>query len=1206
MSQLRHPENFVSSVAYVEPIIGLQQRDWNNAAERLTRIHSLLRTAREQFGEGRYESAISSYKTARSLIYQLRNPKHSIDVYVANDAFVHPVSEQIEAQIAEAGLKLVENARTDVMRLPAPVRVFDDGDLDETTRFDSVGFTADASLSDLDERLTTGVELLAERHSEQAIELFRDTLEAVGEPQTTEERRVAAATALNLSSALLAVNEPAQAEEMARLARTHFDATDDAVGQSQATHNLAVALARDGNHQAANEAFTDATRLLGLGAPDDGGPDRDLDRDTSVEPRRMTIDRTDESMRLLSSSGARLDRDPRVLAARPDLVGGARTADDLVSVVRPETERTALEFIEYNDAETVAVRWAGSETGWAGLPLADAATATETTWTLGVEAGGEVVSLEWADGRRPEPSTLIAEVYEPRIAATAISELAVKLVHTAQTGAYLPHVYSFVIPQALGDCYHELGDYRRAEEYYRQAAGYSYLNAAIEAPALWVKLAENTLAWGDSLYKGEEVEACQPVYAKLVTREGTVPTDSMLFDTDSLSAPADEARSVIERFGAGAVTGTDPDELDIDVNPTIAYPLLIAWQRWQYLVAGLDFYGTSFTPVFTFEYLEGVATAFAERAIQAEREYVNFQVQAEAESATRRNLENAAALAAAEAASQRELWHAAVDERSAMDASVDLMELRAENAAEDRNAYRTAGRWQYTAQSIAAAHSAGADWHESEIRELAADMEAGSWEGKSGKLAAAATLLGGQKSYEYQLGRLDNTVEEMNATVPIAEAQARAAANRQQAAFLVMQASQLRHSLTEEALTAFDEEVFTPELWTNMARVMRNISRSYQYSAIRLAKLAERAYNFETDSDVGVIKNGYSPSDTDGLLGSDYLLRDIQSLRYYYVVFRHDKETNVKDVVSLANDYPLAFADFHRTGEVTFETALYDFDRRHPGLFGQRVHAVEVEVVGLLPPEGVTGTLRGGIVSRYRTEDGDERTRVHGVDTLALSEYDRRGDALVYRTDPRLHGLFEGHGVATTWELDLPRRSNNLDYRLITDVRLVVYYSARYDENLAHAVATRDPLPGELVHARDFRLRYDFPEAWYDLLDSGELSMEVTPEFLPRNETGFAVERLAVQLLAAADADPTGVDVTLAAPGRDPMTLTTDANGRVDVSEGTAGEPLLGGALLGEWTLALDPSDASGLTAEDGAIDPDALEQVTLIVEYGFEWPEEA
>jgi len=536
--------------------------------------------------------------------------------------------------------------------------------------------------------------------------------------------------------------------------------------------------------------------------------------------------------------------------------------------------------------------------------------------------------------------------------------------------------------------------------------------------------------------------------------------------------------------------------------------------------------------------------------------------------------------------------------------AVHLAQLRASDAAADRDRYEQAGYDQVKFQSVAAAHGAHEDWHGNEIRQLARDMEAGSWEGNYGKLAAAATYLAGMKSYEYQLARLDDVATEMQATIPIAEEQLDAARHREAAAALAAQAAHLRTDLTEDALAAFENEVFTPELWTRMAQAMRELSRCYVEWAISAAKLMERAYNFETDNELTVIKSDYPGSETGGLLGAEYLQRDVDSFTYHYVAHTRTKETNVKDVISLANEYPLPFGEFLQSGKMTFETVLRDFDLRHPGLYGQRVQSVEIEMIGLMPPEGVKGTIRGGGISRYRTADGNQKTRVHTTDTMALSEFTPRGDAFIYRMDPRMHGLFEGQGVATTWALELPRRSNNLDYRLITDVRLVIYYNARFEQALKESVLSRPAVDGELVHVRDLLLRYDFPEAWYGFLDSGQMSFELTNRYLPRNETNFRTEKVSLRLLLAEGVSSQDVSVALKLPGKAAVTAETDANGGIGTAPGNDLEGKMGGALQGTWELSVKPKAGSPLLDEDGKLKGDLIEQIAIVSQYRFDWPD--
>jgi hypothetical protein len=797
--------------------------------------------------------------------------------------------------------------------------------------------------------------------------------------------------------------------------------------------------------------------------------------------------------------------------------------------------------------------------------------APPATWSVDLQVGGEVATLTWQNRARPPAQALLDQVYARRMRATTPEGLTWRATHVVEAAAFLLHVFAYALPRRLADAHRELGDHVRAEQYYLLAARYSFLNRALEAPGVWAALAQSYVAWGDTLYKAEDLDGARQIYGRVLAANATAPTDSALYNTASLADPAADARRVIAALAANADVSS--------INPAIVLPLSLAAARWQYLGAGLDFYGTTFTPIFMFAYLQDAARAFATRAIQAERDYITFQSQAENETATRRDLVGAISLSASERAGRAELAAAATDERRAMEAAAALARLRADDARRDRENYRQAGYWQYVTQSIAAAHSAGEDWHSSEIRRLASDIEHGKWEGASGKLAAAATLLGGQKSYEYQLAHMQQTIGEMEASIPIAKAQANAASHRERAAQLSLVAADQRLALTQDALAAFDAEVFTPEMWSRMAMIMREISQSYLEWAIRVAKLMERAYFFETDRDVRIIKTEYAPSTTGGLLGADHLLRDIDAFTFEDIVVSQTKESNVKDVLSLANERPFAFQDFLRTGRMTFETRLDDFDHRHPGLYAQRIRAVELEVVGLLPAEGVSGTLRAGGVSRYRTRAGGSKDRIHTVDTFAISEYSPRGDAFVYRSDARKAGLFEGLGVATTWQIDLPRRANNLDYRLITD-----------------AVLRRPPLPGEMIHTRSLVLRYDFPEAWYALVDGGATTFEVAPAWLPRNETGFRTDKVAVQLQTDG-VSAAGVGVTVTLPGKNPVTLATDDRGAIETAAGNPLAGAMGGPLLGPWTLRLAPAAGRPFTLAK-------LEQVVIVVQYQFAWPE--
>ena len=1233
MLTLKFPANFVSSlqlpVTSMFDLVGS-----NDASAQAQAIEARLREAQAQFRARRYQDAVTSYKTAQSLIYTALQPDHSIVGHALDDGVMLPVGAAIETALASASLKLAEAIQPAVLTARAPVTVAGVQPPENLTQLASIGFRQDSNVpTDVSVATTVGLEHLAQGRIPQAIEVLTDLFDRVGQPGTPAANANAAAVALDLSSAKLVAGDFEEARTLAERAEGFFRAARDEAGQAQALHNQGVAFQRLDQPEKAKAAFDRAAthyesvaKSWGVRADGAGPSPAPATPGTPPTPGpagppsipipglppihlafglRDSANLTLGGLSGLTFVGTRPAPGLTTPISAAGIISGAAsggiggivaTRPPVASSAVPGTDIADLVHVKDRDASVVSVRWPGAGAGWGGtaLPTPVEVQREERSWSLNVPAGNKLVSLVWKDGVRPTADKLLDGVYKRRLTAKTIGDLIFRPREPGELTAHLTHLYSFVVPQALGDCYHQLGNFERADEYYLQAAQYSYLNPTLEAPALWIRLATNAQVWGDHLYKQEQLDAAKEVYGKVVTSDGKSPAGSPLYDLPAFTGAATDARKVLAALSNPTSAG---------VNPGLALPIVTIWQRWQYLLAELDYYGTSFTPIFTFEYLQQVALGFAQQAIQAEQEYVNFQVHAEQEAATRRDLQGGVSLANAEAAGRVEQLKSAQADTAGMAAAVHLAELRAANAQEDRDRYQVLGYQQIKFQSVAAAHGAGADWHGDEIRRLARDMEAGSWEGESGKLAAAATLLAGEKSYEYQLGRLDQTVEEMQATRPIAEAQLQSAQHREAAAQLALAAAQLRADLTEDALAAFENEVFTPELWARMAQAMLELSRTFQEWAISSAKLAERAYNFETDSELSVIKGEYPGSETGGLLGSEYLLRDIESFTYHFVAHQRSKETNVKDVVSLATDYPLAFGEFLESGRMSFETTLRDFDIRHPGLFQQRVQSVEVEVIGLLPPEGVRGTLRAGGVSRYRTPESGERTRVHTLDTMALSDFTVRGDALVYRQDPRMHGLFEGQGVATTWELDLPRRSNNLDYRLITDVRLVVYYNARFDSDLEQAVLTRPALPGELVHVRDLQLRYDFPEAWYSFLDTGTMALEVVPQLMPRNETNFKTEKVSLRLLAAEGTDVEGVPITLKLPGKAPVTMTTDVKGEIATAAGNPLAGKMGGAFLGPWQLTVAPVAGSPLLGPDGKLDGRVLEQIVVVAQYTFAWP---
>jgi tetratricopeptide (TPR) repeat protein len=132
---------------------------------------------------------------------------------------------------------------------------------------------------------------------------------------------------------------------------------------------------------------------------------------------------------------------------------------------------------------------------------------------LGVFAGDRTVRVKL---QGDAAANLAAQIYEPRIHAPSLQELST--FETIETNflAYLPHTYGFTLPLSLGDCYVELGELDQAIPWYEKARDYRFLNKAIEAPVVWLKLANAFLRWGDLLFESGQKEEAKARYEQIV------------------------------------------------------------------------------------------------------------------------------------------------------------------------------------------------------------------------------------------------------------------------------------------------------------------------------------------------------------------------------------------------------------------------------------------------------------------------------------------------------------------------------------------------------------------------------------------------------------------------------------------------------------------------------------------------------------------
>ncbi|HCN20073.1 MAG TPA: hypothetical protein DIS73_07320 [Planctomycetia bacterium] len=304
-------------------------------------------------------------------------------------------------------------------------------------------------------------------------------------------------------------------------------------------------------------------------------------------------------------------------------------------------------------------------------------------------------------------------------------------------------------------------------------------------------------------------------------------------------------------------------------------------------------------------------------------------------------------------------------------------------------------------------------------------------------------------------------------------------------------------------------EFFNPQLWSFLAQEVKKNYRIYLTYGTIAAWLAQRALEFErgieprrrfadsgpdsNGSGLNVVRFDYFQPAHQGLLGADALLRDIATLENEKFL-NEQRKKQITKVISLASRHPFDFAQFLETGILPFATGLDEFDEDYPGHFQRRIRNVRLNLFGLIGQEGIKATLTCSGISQVVVREFVEENGQ--VVPMFVAKSLRRLPEGIALTNPQGGGIgpvplmpegemlnpFEGHGVAAQWIFEMPKYANKIDYNTITDIQILIDYTALDDSDYRQEVIRR--LPRQRGAVRTFSFRLEFPDALFHLKDS--------------------------------------------------------------------------------------------------------------------------
>ncbi|HYU30576.1 MAG TPA: neuraminidase-like domain-containing protein [Thermoanaerobaculia bacterium] len=411
--------------------------------------------------------------------------------------------------------------------------------------------------------------------------------------------------------------------------------------------------------------------------------------------------------------------------------------------------------------------------------------------------------------------------------------------------------------------------------------------------------------------------------------------------------------------------------------------------------------------------------------------------------------------------------------------------------------------------------------------------------------------------------------------------------------------------------------------------------QSYQL-AYDLAKRAERSFRHELSlKDSSFIQFGYWDSLKKGLLAGERLFLDLKRMEAAYLD-QHRREYEITRHVSVSQLDPLALIQLRQTGSciVRLPEALFDLD--FPGHYMRRIKSVGVSIPCVTGPyTGVPCTLtllkssvRHGntlLGGKHGRQEGDPRftDSLGSIQSIVTSS--ARDDRGLFESN--LHDErflpFEGAGVISEWQIELPAEFRQFDYDTIADVILHAGYTAREGGGSLKQQAVNElkialdafvRSEGEQGLAQIVSLRHEMPTEWYRFLNppADAPGVQALPLALSKERFPFLFAQRPITITAIElflrvrdgfeeTHNETTLQLTLA-PG---LTAPTPADVAADATLLLTLAPWNGllrtsrdyadGPPPGPWTLnAWLPGDDE----ETVRLDPEALQDLVVIVRY--------
>ncbi|MCK5555209.1 MAG: hypothetical protein KAI76_03140, partial [Alphaproteobacteria bacterium] len=279
-------------------------------------------------------------------------------------------------------------------------------------------------------------------------------------------------------------------------------------------------------------------------------------------------------------------------------------------------------------------------------------------------------------------------------------------------------------------------------------------------------------------------------------------------------------------------------------------------------------------------------------------------------------------------------------------------------------------------------------------------------------------------------------------------------------------------------------------LYNYLSSTLNRLYREAYNIAYDLAKMAERTYQFETNSTDFFIANDNWEYTKAGLLAGDKLQVQLATIEKSFLQ-NNTRRPEITQSFSLSMLNGGELLKLQQTGSCNIVIPEMAFDTLYPGQYRRLIKAVKVTVpcvVGTYTNISAKLTLLGSSVefedkamlSESFLGKNTAITTSSGVNDSGMFEFNFKDER---------HLPFEGAGAISEWNLSLPSKIRSFNYNTISDVIIQISYTAldgdrEFSENALVDMITNHAATHGMY--RLLSLKHEFPESFHELINPAE------------------------------------------------------------------------------------------------------------------------